>query len=139
LVGCAGALIDDELYVFGRWDDTLTVNGQQFTAGVLESAVRGVAGANHAAVVRINGPDGAICAVVEVDPQAQLEAAAVQEAIARATGVMVSTVVPRLSGEPGAMARAAHPAAAAERTCQAPWYCHRLSGRHNGDPERPAT
>jgi hypothetical protein len=39
---------------------------------------------------------------------------------------------------PGAMARAAHPAAAAERTCQAPWYCHRLSGRHSGDPERPA-
>jgi hypothetical protein len=43
-----------------------------------------------------------------------------------------------LTGGPGAMAHAAHPAAAAERTCQAPWYCHRLSGRHNGDPERPA-
>jgi acyl-coenzyme A synthetase/AMP-(fatty) acid ligase len=89
LVGCAGALIDDELYVFGRWDDTLTVNGQQFTAGVLESAVRGVAGANDAAVVRINGPDGAICAVVEVGPQAQLEAAAVQEAIARARAAAI--------------------------------------------------
>ena len=43
-----------------------------------------------------------------------------------------------LTGGPGAMARAAHPAAAPERTCQAPWYCHRLSGRHSGDPERPA-
>jgi hypothetical protein len=43
-----------------------------------------------------------------------------------------------LTGGPGAMARAAHPAATADRTCQAPWYCHRLSGRHCGDPERPA-
>src|SRR6185312_5030770 len=39
---------------------------------------------------------------------------------------------------PGVMARAAHPAAAADKMCQAPWYCHRLSGRHSGDPVRPA-
>ncbi len=43
-----------------------------------------------------------------------------------------------LSHRGGATARMAHPAAAAERTCHAPWYCQRLSGRHNGDPERPA-
>jgi hypothetical protein len=42
------------------------------------------------------------------------------------------------AGGPGAMARVAHAAAAPDRTCQAPWYCHRLSGRHSGDPERPA-
>ena len=92
--GDLATIIDDELYVFGRWDDTLNVNGQLFSASVLESAARGVAGANEAAVVRINGPDGPICAVVEVDPEARLMPASIQEAIARATGVMVSTVVP---------------------------------------------
>jgi hypothetical protein len=42
------------------------------------------------------------------------------------------------TGGPGPMAKTARPAATADRTCQAPWYCHKLSGRHSGDPERPA-
>ena len=91
--GDLAAIVDDDLYVFGRWDDTLTVNGQQLPATVLEMAAREVAGAIDAAVVRIDGADGAICAMVEFEPGIQLNDAAVREAIARATGVMVAKIV----------------------------------------------
>ena len=56
--GDFAALVDHDLYVFGRWDDTLTVNGQQVPATALETAARDVAGAIEAAVVRIGGVEG---------------------------------------------------------------------------------
>ena len=51
-----------------------------------------MAGVIDAAVVRIDGVDGAICAMVEVEPDTQLNDAAVREAIVQATGVMVTNI-----------------------------------------------
>jgi acyl-CoA synthetase (AMP-forming)/AMP-acid ligase II len=93
--GDLGILIDEQLYLAGRYDDRIIVAGRNVDATQIEGSISGKRGLRHGGAAAVEDGDGGFAVVAETAaiPDPRPIADAVRDMLVRATGLAPSAVI----------------------------------------------